>query len=192
MRYNIIKGDTIRNPTFKKIFGDLDGTYDKIMKREYQKAYSKRAYVKAKRAQYYARLEVKIHRNEQRRAYRARPEVKAHMKLYNANPKVKEYHLKYSQLPKVKAKRKLYAKLYWARPEVRERQKEYKKRPEVREHIRTYARSRGSRAITLPARLGGEVIYVNRFAKQIRKKLPELTFKIMKKLLKEEDKEKKR
>ena len=98
---------------------------------------------------------------------------------------VKAYKKAYYQRPEVKSYKKAYEKAYYQRPEVKAYHKAYKKayyqRPEVKAHQKAYGKARKKSMVKIP---GGQC-YADGFSKIIQKQVPELTFKVMKKMLKE-------
>lgn len=130
----------------------------------------------------------KIKRKEVYTKYNQRPDVKERVREYN-----KKYHQRldvkkrvreYRQRPKVKKR----IEEYYNRPEVKKKIEEYytkyNQRPEVKKRVRDRLKSKLSGFVKIPTAQGTkELVYADGVAKEIQKQIPELTQKIMMKLL---------
>ena len=116
----------------------------KARKRKYQKKYSQRPEVKKRMSEYHKiyqkpyrqKPEVKKRRREWDRKNSQRPEVKTRIKKYNKayNQNNKEKFKQYEKKPEVKLKRKTYRQ----KPETKRRLKKYLKKPENKKRIKEW------------------------------------------------------
>ena len=131
--------------------------------------------VKKRRREYNQKPENK----KRRREYYQKPENKKKAREYYQKPEVKKKAREYNQKPENKKR----IKKYQQRPEVKKRKREYYQKPEVKKKIRERFLRKGY--VKIPTISGKKIlVYSNGVAEEIQKQIPELTQKVMKKMLK--------